>query len=127
MEISDVTTQKLSATIAPWALPREDIPLHVYFDKQVKFSKIIIKLPESFEIKDKRGRFALHTIGVLGWIISRYLVAKLFNQSFGAKFSRSYMHLDTSIMSILASSEAFLSSFREKGEGREQAAKYLGF
>jgi len=53
MEISDVTTQKLSATIAPWALPREHIPLHIYFDKQVKFSKIIIKLLESFEIKDK--------------------------------------------------------------------------
>ncbi|NGX50204.1 MAG: hypothetical protein K1060chlam2_00045, partial [Chlamydiae bacterium] len=83
------------------------------------------RIQESFEIKDKRGRFALHATGVLSWIFSRYLVAKLFNQSFGANFSRSYMHLDTSILSILASSEALLSSFREKGEGRDQAANHL--
>lgn len=42
----------VSVSLPPWALPREEITLYVRMKKDVKFSKIIIDLPECFEIHD---------------------------------------------------------------------------
>jgi len=38
--------QKVEAEIPPWALPREEITLHVKLKKDIEFSKIIIPLPK---------------------------------------------------------------------------------
>lgn len=63
---------KLETTIPPWALPGEDIPIHVKLNKQLKYSKIIIEIPECFEIKEKinvlesresNNRIEIYTIG----------------------------------------------------------------
>jgi len=47
-------SQILETTCPPWALPREDIPIHVRLNKNIteKILKAIIELPECFELKD---------------------------------------------------------------------------
>lgn len=42
----------VEVTLPPWALPREEITLYVRMQKDVDFSKVVIDLPECFEIKD---------------------------------------------------------------------------
>jgi len=44
---------KLELTIPTWALPREGIPIHISLNKNLEFSKIIIEIPECFEIQEK--------------------------------------------------------------------------
>ena len=43
---------KIITEIPPWALPQEEITLYVKVKKNLKISKIIIQMPECFEIKD---------------------------------------------------------------------------
>lgn len=52
LEINKEIFQKIEAEIPPWALPKEEITLYVKLKKDIEFSKIIITLPKSLEIKD---------------------------------------------------------------------------
>lgn len=44
--------EEISSFIAPWVLPKEEIPLYVYVNKLVSFSKIQIELPDCIEFVD---------------------------------------------------------------------------
>ncbi len=46
------TTCKITTEIPPWALPQEEITFYVKIKKNLIISKIIIKIPEYFEIRD---------------------------------------------------------------------------
>ncbi len=40
----------IEVNIVKWALPREKIPLHIKFNKEIQFDKIIVHLPRDFEL-----------------------------------------------------------------------------
>ena len=50
--IDDSATFKIKTEIPPWALPQEEITFYVKLQKNITISKIIIQIPEYFEIKD---------------------------------------------------------------------------
>ena len=41
---------KISSSIAPWVLPKEEIPMYVYLNKLTSLSKIKIELPECCDV-----------------------------------------------------------------------------
>ena len=47
-----VNDHEIEAYIAPWALPKEHIPLHFKWDRKLEWDEIIVKIPTDFEIVD---------------------------------------------------------------------------
>jgi hypothetical protein len=43
---------KVSYYIAPWALPREEVPIHLVWEKQIDFDFIRIDLPAGIQVKE---------------------------------------------------------------------------
>lgn len=49
---SNLRTEGFKTCIAPWVLPREDIPINIELPQDLDFDKIHIKIPDDFEFVD---------------------------------------------------------------------------
>lgn len=49
---SNLGAQDINGSIARWALPGENIPLHLKIEKEITFDRIIVHLPNDFQVVD---------------------------------------------------------------------------
>jgi len=53
MSVSKLQSSQVEIIIPPWALPKEEIPLHIKLSKNYDFSKIVVEIPDCFVFVDQ--------------------------------------------------------------------------